>query len=78
MFVIKEGCPGCGNCQAVCPVGAIEHAGMAVKINDKCVDCGICTKACPVKLIEPGPKQSPVPPAVPVKKSSKEPERSDE
>jgi len=68
MYTVKEGCPGCGSCQHVCPVGAIEQEGIGVKINSKCIDCGICAANCPIKLIDRG--------AAPEEKQA-EPERSD-
>ncbi|TEB09304.1 DUF362 domain-containing protein [Pelotomaculum propionicicum] len=55
MYVVKEGCPGCGNCRHVCPTGAITQDGIGVKIDEKCIDCGICVHYCPVRLIEAGP-----------------------
>jgi ferredoxin len=54
VYIVKDGCPGCGNCKSVCPVGAVEQAGVGVKINSRCVDCGVCVAVCPVNLIAPG------------------------
>lgn len=58
MYVVKAGCPGCGNCKGVCPVGAVEPEGIGVKITESCVDCGVCAAACPVRLIEPAPRRN--------------------
>jgi len=53
MYQVKEGCPGCGACQAVCSVDAIIPGdGLAVFITEKCIDCGLCAGSCPVGLIE--------------------------
>ena len=51
MYVIKEGCPGCGACLDVCPVNAIKPGKLAVTISSDCIDCGICKAACPIGLI---------------------------
>lgn len=81
MYIVKAGCPGCGSCQNVCPVGAITQDGIGVKIDDKCVDCGFCVHSCPVRLIEPGPVPAQVE-SVPQEsrqtRQVKKPERSDE
>lgn len=59
MHRVKEGCPGCGACGSVCPVGAITAAGLGVAISDDCIDCGVCVGTCPVRLIEKAPESSP-------------------
>lgn len=65
MYQVKDGCPGCGACQDICPVNAIVlSTGLAMKITDTCIDCGVCAPVCPVNLIE---KVAPLPvAAVPV------------
>lgn len=50
MYKINDGCPNCGACNSVCPVGAIKFDGKTF-ISSDCIDCGICVRACPVKLI---------------------------
>jgi NAD-dependent dihydropyrimidine dehydrogenase PreA subunit len=57
VYQVKEGCPGCGVCQNICPVNAIIPTGLAVKISDTCIDCGVCMPLCPVGLIEKTPEQ---------------------
>lgn len=53
MYKVKEGCPGCGACQNVCPVDAIiPGSGLAMVITERCIDCGLCAGSCPVGLIE--------------------------
>ena len=46
------GCLGYGDCQAVCPKGAVCIENGVARINSNlCVGCGICAKACPNHLI---------------------------
>ena len=45
--VIKEKCTGCGECQVVCPFGAIEVQDNVAVVFETCVLCGICVEACP-------------------------------
>ncbi len=52
MVVDKEVCIGCGACQAVCPVEAIELVdGKASIDKEKCISCGACKGTCPVEAI---------------------------
>lgn len=46
-------CLGHGDCEKVCPVGAIKvnERGIAEVDEDKCISCGLCQKACPKKVI---------------------------
>ncbi len=48
------GCLGMGDCETVCPHGAIKvgTAGTAVVDYSKCTGCGLCVKACPKGIIE--------------------------
>jgi ferredoxin len=41
---INDKCVGCGNCHAVCPMGAIslDKNGISVVDQDKCVECSTC------------------------------------
>lgn len=42
-----ERCTGCGDCAAVCPMGAYEIInGKAVFDDDKCIGCGLCVDRC--------------------------------
>ena len=46
-------CLGHGDCEKVCPVGAIKvnEKGIAEVDEEKCISCGLCQKACPKKVI---------------------------
>ncbi|MEE8442614.1 MAG: 4Fe-4S binding protein [Dehalococcoidia bacterium] len=45
MLVENSKCVGCGNCVAVCPMGAIHVADRLAHINqDECVECGSCLR----------------------------------
>lgn len=48
---VDEYCSGCGICQGVCPVRAIqinEKAGvLRPAVDDNCISCGLCVKMCP-------------------------------
>lgn len=45
MLVNRSNCVGCGNCVAVCPMGAIHVENRLAHINqDECVECGACIR----------------------------------
>lgn len=45
MLVDHSKCVGCGNCVAVCPMGAIHVENKVADINqDECVECGACMR----------------------------------
>jgi Na+-translocating ferredoxin:NAD+ oxidoreductase RNF subunit RnfB len=47
----EYGCIGFGDCERVCPTGAITmDEGLAVVNIDKCIACGKCVSACPRSL----------------------------
>lgn len=49
----KYGCLGYGDCERVCPVGAIvvNEKGIASVDEEACISCGLCVKACPKSVI---------------------------
>lgn len=54
-----EGCLGGGDCQRVCPVGAIQMRadGLPAISAVLCTGCGLCEKTCPRGLIELHPRK---------------------
>lgn len=44
MDIDKEKCVGCGNCHAICPMGAIslDVDGKSIVNQDECVECSTC------------------------------------
>jgi len=46
-FVDAEKCVGCGMCQEVCPVGAVEVDACARIQTNSCIGCGRCVQECP-------------------------------
>ena len=44
MEIDKKKCVGCGNCHAICPMGAIhvDEDGKSIVNQDECVECFTC------------------------------------
>ncbi len=62
--VENKTCIGCGRCEKICPVNAIEIIGeneakKAHIIPEKCIGCGVCVRHCPSKaiILEPRPNR---------------------
>ena len=53
-FVITKECTDCGNCQDVCPLGAISEGFGRREINaDYCTECGTCFIVCENHALKP-------------------------
>ena len=50
-YKITDACTSCGECEGVCPVGAIYEDNIFVIEKDDCLNCGLCQDACPVNAI---------------------------
>ena len=49
----KYGCIGFGDCEWVCPYGAIQVCNGLAKVDrEKCVGCGMCARTCPQHIID--------------------------
>lgn len=55
-------CIGFGDCEKICPVGAISMSedGLPVIDEEKCTGCGLCVKACPKMVIALSPLKNEV------------------
>ncbi|MCK4695922.1 MAG: 4Fe-4S binding protein [Candidatus Cloacimonetes bacterium] len=52
IYVESNSCVGCGDCEQVCPVDAIQIIdGKAVIDAEKCIQCEICIKSCTYNAI---------------------------
>jgi len=50
--VITDQCTGCGECERICPKGAVEVKGRAAALNyAKCIRCFCCHEVCPEDAI---------------------------
>lgn len=51
VLTIKDSCTGCGLCESICPINAIEVRNnnyfLRPNINNRCIDCGKCVTYCP-------------------------------
>jgi len=59
-LIIDTGkCVGCGTCEAVCPVNAVELVETTPKLVGNCIECGICYNNCPAAVFnEPDMEQT--------------------
>lgn len=47
-----ERCSGCGQCDKICPAGAIELSGRRIRFDyDRCIRCYCCQEVCPEDAI---------------------------
>lgn len=49
--VDAELCIACGQCEEVCPTGAIKLEKTAVVDETQCIGCRTCVEECPVEAI---------------------------
>ncbi|MFC1533596.1 DUF362 domain-containing protein [Thermodesulfobacteriota bacterium] len=53
--IITDKCIGCGDCEQICPKGAVEVTDEVAKINYlKCIQCFCCHEVCPEGAIRLG------------------------
>ena len=46
------GCIGLGDCEHICPEGAIKVVDGLARVNYRaCIGCGMCVKTCPNQVI---------------------------
>ena len=52
IYVDREKCAGCGVCEDVCPVEAVQVSNGVARIDqDRCTECEACVEACPNEAI---------------------------
>ncbi len=49
--VTQEECTACRNCEAICPMDAIEIDDYAVVNTERCIGCGVCIGSCDFSAI---------------------------
>jgi uncharacterized protein (DUF362 family) len=50
--VITDKCTACGNCESICPKGAVKVQGQMAEVNySKCIRCYCCHEVCPEDAI---------------------------
>ena len=57
MVINQQKCVACGNCIAICPMGAIyvdQAKNRATINNDACVECGTCFRGMSTENLHPG------------------------
>jgi ferredoxin len=53
-YKVSDTCNGCGICEKVCPVGAIEIREKRPVFSGKCENCVACIDICPSRAIQSG------------------------
>jgi uncharacterized pyridoxamine 5'-phosphate oxidase family protein/Pyruvate/2-oxoacid:ferredoxin oxidoreductase delta subunit len=52
VYMIKEGCTGCGMCREICPQRCITAGTPYRIVQENCLRCGSCQENCPVSAVE--------------------------
>ncbi|HOO89737.1 MAG TPA: 4Fe-4S binding protein [Syntrophales bacterium] len=55
-YRITDACNGCGACQKICPVDAIDGEKKELHVIDeaRCIECGSCGRICPQQAVQDG------------------------
>ncbi len=55
-YRITDVCNGCGTCQKLCPVDAINGEKKELHVIDdaRCIECGTCGRICPQQAVQDG------------------------